>query len=234
MNKFDLIEQYVEGKLTEEEKRSFLKQLETDQELQRLYRFRTGLAGNWNKDEEYDKTKEWVGSVIQQAKNQKRALRGRIILIAASILILASLGSIWLFSRIGGPEGAWDDNQVAGASDTIVEGDELQLIPTPSYAEISEAPKVYANEGGIRLIYPTDHDTIPAPGVELILIWSPSLSETGSLALLNQDRTVLYKTQINVSDSIHKPNGLILEEGIYYWYINDTTALPFFNVDDKD
>lgn len=231
MDKLDLIEKYLEGGLTEKEKEAFLEQLETDPELLRLFQFRKGLAKNWNKDEAYNKTKVWVSSAIKEAKDQKRKTRQRVILMAASILILASLGSIWLFSRIGGPSDSIKDKYRAETFDSLQEDEQLKFLNGPSYAKVAD---VYINENGIHLLYPTDLDSIIMKKDKLIFSWSPPLSGSGTLSVMDKNRQVLYSEELEEGDSLHIPTiGLELLPGIYYWYISDTTALPFFIVKDE-
>ena len=90
LDKFDLIEKYLDGELTEQEKNLFESKLHDDPEFAKEFELRKELAQQLIKANEYKTTKENIKNIL----NEKSGLilkTKHILAIAASIIIIVGL-----------------------------------------------------------------------------------------------------------------------------------------------
>jgi len=85
---FGLIERYIDGELSNEEKISFEKKLNRDKELSQQYRERLQLASMLKGASEYKNTKEHITAILQEEQVKRFPFRTVISIAAVLILFL--------------------------------------------------------------------------------------------------------------------------------------------------
>ena len=141
----DRIEDFLDGKFSEEENIQFLEQMQTDKALDRQYRQRIKLAGNWVKAKKYESTYDQIAGLIREEKSQKKN-RLFVWSIAASFLILVSISGIVMFTGQSNKQSEMANNS---------KGAETQLIPQIKQAEEKGSIHIM---GELKLIAPIKNE----------------------------------------------------------------------------
>ncbi len=94
MNEKDIhiIERYLDGQLSPEERAEVERRLEQDDAFKQLFQERQALKRWWQEAEEYRQVKETVGEVMREEKTKQRFLkRRRVFYAAASVVLLLGI-----------------------------------------------------------------------------------------------------------------------------------------------
>lgn len=93
----ELIEQYLEGKLSEKAQAEFKKRLQNDPDFSQLYQFRIKFAQKWNQATEYENTKNRIGQIIAHEKQKKK--QNTIYWIAAVLILSIAIPGVIIIDR---------------------------------------------------------------------------------------------------------------------------------------
>lgn len=216
----DRIEDFLDGKFSEDEKIEFLEQMKTDKELERLYRQRMELAGNWVKAKKYEIVHRQVAELIREEKSQKNN-RLFVWSIAASFLILVSIAGIVMYT-----------GQPAKQSDLAnnSKGVETPLIPQIKQAEEKASIQIM---GELKLITPIKNDQYNRAD-SIVFKWETDTVAESYLIIGNQkDGKTIYREKIKLSDRQFILDKNFLPQGQYTWSIEGFVANGKFQVVDK-
>jgi hypothetical protein len=216
----DRIEDFLDGKFSEEEKIEFLEQMKTDKELERQYCQRIELAGNWVKAKKYESAHNQVAELIREEKSQKKN-RLFVWSIAASFLILVSISGIVMFT--GQP-----DKQSSLANNS--KGVETPLVPQIKQAE----EKAYIHiMGTLKLIAPIKDERYNRSD-SIVFKWETNAEAETYLFIGNQkEGKTIYREKIKLSDKRFILDKNFLPQGQYTWSIEGFESKEKFQVFDK-
>jgi len=184
-NDFNLIEDFISGKLSTEEEQKFRKRLKTEQELEKAYRFRLKIAQFWNEAETYEETKKQVKTLLSHEKGKRKRFT-TVYYIAASVVILIGVAVFYMNrSRQTSQENIYaiSENDTSQNNPVMLETDEqpqkgsLYSIP-PEYTIydtlIIHRLKDMQDTGRLYIEYVSDHEIIKeyqfTPGMDSIQI----------------------------------------------------------------
>jgi hypothetical protein len=206
----DLIEQYLDGKLTEEENSNFQHSLSTNTELSEQFQVRIKLAENWAKTKEY-------GNTIRETKLEKKN-RLFVWSIAASFLVLLSVSGIFMLTDR-------DNKQVPMANND--NKTESQYVPQLKKAE--EKASVHFM-GELKLISPVQ-GKICNRNDSIVFLWISDLDATTNLTIENQKNgKTIYREKISITANRFVLKKDFLPEGEYLWYIEGFQMKEKFKV----
>jgi hypothetical protein len=217
-NDIGLIENYLDGKLSDQEKKDFLKRLKSDAEFAKLYRFRLKIRDDWQKARQYEATQQEVAGAIRSAKNKKR--RTVIYAVAASLAFLIVISGIYtVMNRLQEP---------ARIAETETDSSDLQEFEP----QIKE-PGIYADSGRyepdevmeeISLRFEKQNDS-------LIFTWQPAVRTETDLVVIEQEteKEILRKSLHPASEKmvLHR-NGL--PAGTMVWYLENFLKRDSFEI----
>ncbi len=216
----DRIEDFLDGKSSEEEKIEFLEQMKTDKELEKQYRQRIELAGNWVKAKKYESTHNQIAGLIREEKSHKKS-RLFVWSIAASFLILVSISGIVMFT--GQP-----DKQSDMANNS--KGVETPLIPQIKQAEEKASIHIM---GELKLIAPIKNE-LCSKADSIVFKWETDAeAETYLIIGSQKDGKTIYREKIKLSDKLFIQDKNFLPQGQYTWSIEGFAAKEKFRVFDK-
>jgi len=208
-NDIVLIENYLDGKLSGQEKKDFLQRLETDAEFAKLYRFRLKIRNDWQKARQYEATQQEVAGAIQRTKNKKR--RTIIYAVAASLAFLVVISGIFTVMN--------RQQEPARIAETEIDSTDVHQFE-PQMKE----PGIYGDSGRfepdevikeISLRFEKQNDS-------LVFTWQPALRTETDLVIIEQEteKEILRKSLQTESEKIvlHR-NGL--PAGTMVWYLEN-------------
>lgn len=216
----DRIEDFLDGKFSEEEKIEFLEQLKTDKELERLYRQRVELAENWVKAKKYEGVHNQIAELIREEKSHKMN-RLFVWSIAASFLILVSVSGIVMFTSQPGKQPGLADN---------AKGTETPLIPQIRQAEEKASINIL---GELKLITPIKNG-LCSRADSIVFKWETDAETETYLIIGSQiDGKTIYREKIKLSDKLFILDKNFLQQGQYTWSIEGFMDKEKFQVVDK-
>lgn len=219
---YDKIEDFLDGKFSKEEKIEFLEQMKTDKEMERQYRQRIELAGNWVKAKKYERTHNQVAKLIREEKSQKKN-RLFVWSIAASFLILISISGIVMFNSQPVKQSNMANNS---------KGAETPLIPQIKQADEKASIHIM---GTLKLISPIKDEQYNRSD-SIVFKWeTDAVAETYLFIGSQKDGKTIYREKIKLSVGL----GLFvlgknfLPQGQYTWSIEGFAAKEKFRVVEK-
>lgn len=202
----DHIENYLDGKLTEEEDIKFQESLPNNPELSEQYRIRILLAKNWVKAKEYENTKQSIAQIIRDAQSRKKNWIF-VWSIAASFLILISVSGIIIFT-------GKSDIQAPISKNT--ESSNTQLIPQIKYAEEKASLHI---AGKLKMISPIKNKLFRMND-SIIFTWNTDVVAKSKIIIEDQkSEKIIYRNSININALKFKLKKNTLPKGEYLWYI---------------
>lgn len=213
----DRIEDFLDGKFSEEEKIEFLKRMETDKELDRYYRQRIELARNWVKAKKYESINNEVAGLIREEKSQRK---NRLFAwsIAASFLVLVSISGIVLFTD-------QPDNQSDLANNS--KGTEKQIIPQIKQADEKAFLHIM---GELKLMSPITNERYNRAD-SIVFKWETETeAETYLIIASQKDEKTIYREKIKLSDKRFILDKNFLPQGQYTWSVEGFAAKEKFRV----
>jgi hypothetical protein len=200
-NDFNLIENFISGKLTPYELKKFEGKIQTNTDFIKYYQYRIKIEKLWNDAENYQNTKNRIKQIIEFEKKKKK--KQVILWAAASIAIM--FGIAVLFSPQVNSK-YFNDGMVNNENDSA-----LNDIPRLFSHEQPEKGNLYS----LPLVFNTN-DT-------LFILRKENFPKKGEVILTNEENknTVLKKIFSEETDSILIPlQGII--PGRYRWEISGT------------
>jgi hypothetical protein len=217
-DKHDEIENFLDGKLSEEEKILFYTKLETDTKFKTLYQQRIALAESWGKAKKYEKTYLEISGVIRTQKLKNRNTR-YLWSIAASVTLLISIASVVMFSNHK------RDLEFANNS----KGSETYA--NPKMNQIEEKASLYII-GKLDLISPI-LDQSYSYSDSITFRWHADSNTESFLVIISRSNgKQVYKHKLKIS-----AKQFVLKEGIlqtdqYEWFIEGFPAKGKFSIRD--
>ena len=225
----NLIEEYIEGKLTGEILSIFEDRLKTDKVLAKEYKQRLKLAKLWIDAEEYQNTKSEIGKLIQKEKS-RRFFNNRFYMlsIAASIIILISMYFLLFHENNTNNNGQL--NQFADVDDSVSNKENTIIF---QYDEPDKLATIDSVPGNIQLLFPIGGETI-YKSEPIIFKWKSDSKLIDTLYVCNKlDKKILLKSKIMLSDTTYTIKYPQLTEGKYLWYISASSNFEEFIVIEK-
>lgn len=225
---FDLIEDFFDGNLNEEELAQFNKRLEKDPEFTKQFNFRKNLAEKWLAAREYETIKDQVGRIIKESKS--RALFRKYYLpVAASIIILLGIyGVIRLANYNEDSERIAQDQEEIIIPDTTADStkkDKL-LIPQIDELEFKANIEYFQDPDSINLLMQNITLTTPINNEKytvsdsIELAWETTINQEFYLYIFSiSEDTMIFKTRIDLSKGKYLVQSNALEIGSYYWFL---------------
>lgn len=211
-----LIENYLDGKLSEDEEKRFLRQLESDSELAKLYRFRLKIKNDWQKARQYKETRQQVIHAVRKAKSHKK--RKVIYAVAASLALLVIVSEVFIIVN-------QRSFQIVSteSNSTQMETYQPQLKEPESYANSGRYnPEAETNE--LFLSFTVENDS-------LVFSWHPITSGKSDLVVISQEsENELFRKQIKLSTSKVALPVNQLPAGKMIWFIDGFIARDSFQL----
>ena len=211
-----LIEDYLDGKLDQEQIDSFNERLKTDQAFARLFETRSKLVTEFQRAHQYQLLRDEIGGVMAQESRAFLGIRPVwLYSVAASVILLAGLYIVFLtFSDGSGtselPFAAEDSTEV------------LRVDKPENYASVDTVAPL--------LVSPLK-DELFAVTSEIRLRWEDTSGLEADLLVRNkQDKLLLIRKKILLSDGVFTIHPGMLPKGKYIWYINDTLRKGSFEI----
>lgn len=208
-----LIENYLDSKLSEQEKEQFLLRIKSDKELEKFYRFRLKIRDDWEKAHNYDATRQLIRGVVLREKNQQR--RTVIYAVAATLgLLIVVSGIITMVNR----------NETGQLAATKTDTTAIE-----TYDPQINQPKSYADSG--EYVTPELTLALTINADSLVFNWQPQLkAETWLVIVSLEGEKELFRKQIQPeSQKISLPRNQIPSEK-FIWYIEGFTARDSFEL----
>ena len=131
-NDIDLIENFLDGKLSSGEEEELQLRLKSDMEFAKLFRFRLKIRDDWERARQYEAINREVAGAIRQIKRKQRQIA--VYAVAASLAFLVIVSGI--LSIMGRQQGT--AQKMAETKDSMY-NDEIELK--------MKKPDVYADSG---------------------------------------------------------------------------------------
>ncbi|MCX6249475.1 MAG: hypothetical protein NTX61_01865 [Bacteroidetes bacterium] len=224
----ELIELFIDGELNPEETIRIENRLKEDQDFARLFQLRKTLPGIWNKSNQYEQVKKEVIHAFENKENKQLSFfRSRNYALAAVILIF--IASIAIYSIFIHGHNAKNSN-----SDNLVKKEDSLVIRNPENpAAKARKETVSTNkEKTFCLLEPKDSTTYKCTQ-KILFQWKKNNKIATLYIFLIKTDKLVFKKEIPVGqDSCVLVPGT-LNEGEYYWYLNDPMIKRFFGVRKK-
>jgi hypothetical protein len=217
-NNIYLIEDYLDGKLSEQEKKDFLQRLETDAEFAKLYRYRLKIRDDWQKARQYESIKQEVVGAIKQTKSKQR--KTVLYAVAASLAFLVVISGV--FTMI---------NREPAPSQIIAT--EKDSTETELFEPQVKEPVSYADSGRYDPDFP-ENELVAGFKIQndsLVFFWQPALMTETDLVILEQEteKEILRRSLQPESEKmvLHRNE---LPAGKMVWYLESFQKRDSFEI----
>jgi len=216
-----LIEDYIDGTLSQEQNISFEQRLKSDKDFAYNYNSRLRASKLWLDADEYKTTHDSIRRII---KNENRSFFTRnryyIFSVAASIIVLMG---IYLLVNDTNNNGI-KQNQYSNTNDKAV-------------TFTSDKPNILTSIDSVNssavLISPKNGDAFIKDSA-VTFVWSSNSNLDDTLFICSSlGMTIQLKLRIDLSDTAYTIKYPQLNAGKYLWYISDSTNYEEFNVTDR-
>ena len=223
MNEKDtrLIEDYIDGTLSQEQKIIFEQRLKSDKDFAYNYDSRLRASKLWLDADEYKTTHDSIRRII---KNENRSFFTRnryyIFSVAASIIVLMGI-YLLVYDR----------------SDNGIKQDQFANTNDKAITFASDKPNILTSIDSVNsstvLISPKNGDAFIKDSA-VTFVWSSSYNHDDTLFICSSlGMTSQLKLRIDLSDTAYTIKYPQLNVGKYLWYISDSTNYEEFNVTDR-
>jgi len=214
-NDFELIERFLDGTLSDQENADFHARVESDPEFARLFAERKLLQKTYTEATKRIELKKQVSSLIADEK-RKAAYRQKVWLAAASLVVLATIGSLLIYNaRSHKSESQYAKEQPS--RDRAIEGKQNKMN---EYGNMD----VVVRKESVDDFFPDEFTTLKAN--DTICFKWPSAMSLRYLTIYNNKGELVKKVTIKkkVKEYVLLPG--VLKPGIYYWkFMNDSTLI---------
>lgn len=213
----DLIENYLERNLTEQENKRFQELLSTNAQLAEQYRIRITMGNYWANAKEYGETRQSIAEVIRKTKSDQNK-KMFFWSIAASFLVLLSVSGIVMLS-----------DQNFNQAPVVKNSNESEVPLVPQMKQAEEKASLHIMEQ-LELISPI-RNKLCNRNDSIVFIWNLDVDIETNLTIINQKngKTVYRETiKLNARKFILEKN--FLPEGEYQWYIEGFPPKEKFSV----
>lgn len=213
-----LIEEYLDGDLSEKDAEAFKIRLKGDEDFARAFELRKKMPTLMKDALEFETTREEVRAAIQQEKMLLFGFNRNWIYAAATIVILIGLFIVIKFTNT---------NEAGPGTQMAEENpkETLKIDEPRNYAKLNDL------ERNVEIVSPIKFQTIKQ-GSDVILKWHSESLGTAKIVVSKFDQDeILFFTEIVLSDHEFVLPDKNLEPGKYTWYINDTILSGSFKVE---
>ena len=214
-NDNELIESFLDGTLNDQEKEAFLARLETDAALAKAFDERRLLQESYVEASKRIKLKKQIRSIVTEEKRRVSNQR-KIWLAAASVILLATLGSILIYNaRNKGTERQYAKEQAS--PDQAVQGKQYNM---EEYGNMD----VVVRNAAVDDFFPDESTELKSTDT-ICFRWPSTLTER-FLTIYNSKGQLVKKVTIKkkVKEYVLLPG--ILQPGVYFWkFMNDTALI---------
>ena len=217
-NDIDFIEKYLEGSLSENENIAFQQRLAKDAEFDDIYHKRKLLQESFIEATVRVNIKKAIRSAIAEEKRRSKT-RQRIWLAAATLIILATFGSLLIYNSFNN----MPENQFATEQNPSEKGDrEATQRKSNNMEEYGNLDKVVRKES-VDGFSPDEFTTLKANDT-IIFNW-PSSPNERYFAIYNDNGGLIKEETIEENSIGFKLLPGILKPGTYYWKFKNDDAL---------
>jgi hypothetical protein len=216
-NDIYFIEDYLDGKLSSQDKNDLERRLATDMEFAKLYHFRLKIRDDWQEARKYIAINNEVASAIKQSKSRQQ--KTILYAVAASIAFLVVITGVFSL-MISQPESV----RIAEVkADSTMNEEMVPQITQPGF---------YADSGR----YVTDLNPLllntSVKGDSIVFTWQPRLkNETEMGIFLWESEKEVFRQTLNPGSDKLVLTRNILPAGKMFWYLKDFIARDSFEVD---
>ncbi len=218
----DLIERFLDGSLTELEKESFENQLSTDKSLADALAQRKLLQQTYVMASNRIELKKKITKAISDEK-RKYANRRVVWLAAASIALLAGIGSIFLFN----PKDPSVNSPVA-KQDSQLEED---IVVTPNENKMTEfaTSDTLNHQPEISNKYQPD-DGCVFNQKDTLVFSRPNADLADKLVITDNGGLIVFTSTIQKGQPEQKVMPYTLKPGVYRWKLTQTAVSRKFTI----
>jgi len=214
-NDIELIEQFLEGSLNDQENTAFLARVESEPAFAAAFAGRKLLQETYTEATKRIELKKQIRSVVGEEK-RRSSFQRKIWLAAASLILLAMLGSILIYNaRNKGTERQYAKEQAS--PDRAVQGKQYNM---EEYGNM----EVVVRNAAVDDFFPDEFTELKSTDT-ICFRWPSTLTER-FLTIYNSKGQLVKKVTIKkkVKEYVLLPG--ILEPGVYFWkFMNDTALI---------
>jgi hypothetical protein len=213
-----LIEEYLDGKLSKKEVDTFRQRLKNDKDFAKAFELRKKMPALMKEALEFQSTRDEVRAAIQQEKMLLFGFNRNWFYAAATIVILIGLFVVIKFANTNdtGPGTQMADDK---------QNEVLKIDKPTNYAKMNDF------DSKVEIVSPTEFQTF-RQGNEIVLKWQTESLETAKIVVSKfGQQEVLFFSEIVLSDHEFVLPAKNFEPGKYTWYINDTVLSGSFKVE---
>ena len=220
----DLIENYLEGSLSEAERKDFEEQLKADQLLSEKLSERLIIQKAWIKVDQHDNVKRHIAQLIKIEKYEIKSRTTRW-LAAASLILLISTSSV-LFIRYN-PKG---DGQNFQAGNKGTAGNKHELMVSGQKNEIRKfgSSDSIQKISSVELYFPKDGTTFSS--ADTITFSWPAKSLKEKLVIFDENWNKVKEVKISKGVTEYKVAPQRLKPGAYTWILTPNSLKYQFSV----
>ena len=217
-NDKNLIEDFLDGKLSAGEENGFRERLKTDEEFAHLYNFRIRIAEDWQKATEYEQSKQLAISLIKSVRHKKNRILIIYSLAASFTLLIAIPGIIFLTKQL--------DNTANTANNKEQHGEKRYK----THIELQENKSSINYLDTIILVSPIN-DSLIRTNDSIIFKWAPPIKSDENLIIENRinGKIIIDRKITNGIESYRIP-AQFLPEGEYSWYFKRLSTKGSFRI----
>ena len=223
-----LIEDYIDGRLTGEELISFELMLTTDDSFAEAYRERKKLAQLWNEAREYQGTKKIVEDALRKTKQGFFiAYRYHLLTVAASVTII--LGGYFLLRNEGGDSQNGLNEPLSNMESQTNDTNTIHFkVDEPNHLAAIDTVKATA-----RLIHPVAGEFY-GRNEPITFRWATDHDQVDTLFIRSDSESaVLSKTLVKLLDTAYTMKYPQLRKGQYNWNLASIDQIGKFSITDE-
>jgi len=217
-NDHNLIEDFLDRKLSKQQDIEFQERLKTDKDFEQLYNFRMQIAEDWQKASEYEQARKQAKSLIKSIdKNKYRRLI--IYAFAATLALLVIIPGVIFFNN--------RNNNYPGLAKNK-EKDTIQSY-TPQLKLPEEKTSIFYHDTVI-LVSPLN-DLEIKNNDSIFFKWLPTLDSAETLVIENRiDNRIVFDKRIEKGLETFELEPEFLPVGEYYWQLKGLSAKDSFRI----
>lgn len=193
----EIIEQFLEGGLSESDKSDVERRLENDSEFLELFNYRKNIAAKWQEANKYAEVKNRVSHIIRNKKKAEK--QKRYSAIAVVLILMIVFPGIFFYSKINTNEHV-----------VVIANPEISVTQPEEKAALS-----YFDED-FKLVTPNKDQVIDSEN-RITFQWRSSLDVTTFLVIKNTETdSIVSRTAIKSSTKIYELDRK-LTAGTYVW-----------------
>lgn len=199
----EIVESFLDGTLSQEQREFFNNELENNIELLRELNFQKNLAKHWRKAKQLDEIKNEISNVL---RTQKRAKRKRLLIVSLAAMLT---GLVFI------PTAIWLNRYQTNSKNLVKVKDELFYPQMQDFDQKANQYQYVKPE----LLFPKEGYVLNNTDT-LIFKWKPALTQKTFLTIFIEDEeNILKRIQIFKDDSILSIDISEFTEGKYRWLI---------------